>query len=125
MLEFCNTKLAVVEAKAWDVELTEGVAQAKNYAAKLAVRFAFAGNGQCIYRIDMQTGEEGEVYRYPSPEELWSATFAEQDAWRDRFAAGYPSRPRRECTGPHQHAFQRQATGLSRFRPSTLHHSRR
>ncbi len=63
VLEFRNTKLAVVEAKAWDVELTEGVAQAKNYAAKLAVRFAFAGNGQGIYRIDMQTGEEGEVDR--------------------------------------------------------------
>src|SRR5438034_10822793 len=30
-----NTKLAVVEAKAWDEALTEGVAQAKNYAGKL------------------------------------------------------------------------------------------
>ncbi len=35
VLEYRNTKLAVVEAKAWDEELTEGVAQAKNYAGKL------------------------------------------------------------------------------------------
>ena len=34
VLVYRNTKLAVVEAKAWDEELTEGVAQAKNYAGK-------------------------------------------------------------------------------------------
>ena len=64
VLEFRNTKLAVNEAKAWDEALTEGVAQAKNYAAKLAFRTA-----------------------YPTPEELWAMTFAVADAWRDRFAA--------------------------------------
>jgi hypothetical protein len=37
VLEYRNTKLAVVEAKAWDEAVTEGVAQAKNYAAKLAM----------------------------------------------------------------------------------------
>src|SRR6185369_11220148 len=41
-----NTKLAVIEAKAWDQALTEGVGQAKDYAAKLSVRFAYATNGQ-------------------------------------------------------------------------------
>jgi len=45
VLEYSNTKLAVVEAKAWDEALTEGVAQAKNYAGKLAVRFAYSTNG--------------------------------------------------------------------------------
>lgn len=56
VLEYRNTKLAVIEAKARDRELTEGVAQAKNYAGRLAVRYACATNGQGIYRIDMQTG---------------------------------------------------------------------
>ncbi len=87
VLEYRNTKLAVVEAKAWDVALTEGVAQAKDYAQKLSVRFTYATNGQGIYAIDMETGEEGEVTAYPSPEALWNLTFAEVDAWRDRFAA--------------------------------------
>ena len=40
VLEYRNTKLAVIEAKAWDEELTEGVAQAKNYAGKLEIRSA-------------------------------------------------------------------------------------
>ena len=87
VLEHRNTKLGVVEAKAWNAALTEGVAQAKNYAGKLAVRFTYATNGQGIYAIDMQTGAEAEIASYPSPDELWARTFALQDAWRDRFAA--------------------------------------
>ena len=87
VLEYRNTKLAVVEAKAWDEELTEGVAQAKNYAGKLSIRFTYSTNGQGIYGIDMDEGTEGDVPRYPTPDELWNLTFAEQNAWRDRFAA--------------------------------------
>ena len=87
VLEYRNTKLAVTEAKAWDVELTEGLAQAKNYADKLSIRFAFSTNGQGIYEVDMATGVEREVACYPSPSELWHRTFAKQDAWRDRFAS--------------------------------------
>jgi type I restriction enzyme R subunit len=87
ILVYRNTKLAVIEAKAWDQLLTEGVAQAKNYAAKLAIRYAYATNGQHIYAVDMQQGREGETPRYPTPEELWTQTFAEANTWRDRFAA--------------------------------------
>jgi type I restriction enzyme, R subunit len=86
VLEYRNTKLAVAEAKAWDEELTEGVAQAKNYAGKLAVRFAYSTNGHGIYGIDMETGKEGEIAAYPSPEELWKLTFPTQNPWRDHFA---------------------------------------
>ena len=50
------------------------------------MRFAYATNGQGIYSIDMQTGKEGELPRYPTPDELWALTFAESNAWRDRFA---------------------------------------
>ena len=87
VLVYRNTKLAVVEAKAWDEELTEGVGQAKNYAAKLAIRFAYASNGQDFYGVDMQTGREGELPGFPTPDELWNRTFAKQNDWRDRFAA--------------------------------------
>jgi len=87
VLEYRNRKLAVDEAKAWDEALTEGVAQAKNYAGKLAVRYAYSTNGQGIYAVDMQTGKEGEIPRYPTPDELWQMTFAKEDAWRDRFTA--------------------------------------
>jgi type I restriction enzyme R subunit len=87
VLEYRNTKLAVVEAKPWDEELTEGVGQAKDYACKLAVRHTYSTNGQGIYGIDMLTGWEGEVAAYPSPDALWAITFAEANAWRDRFVS--------------------------------------
>ncbi len=99
VLEYRNTKLAVVEAKALDEELTEGVGQAKNYAGKLAIRWAYSTNGRGIYQVDMGDGKggshesppshpvEGEIARYPTPDELWAMTFAAQDDWRDRFAA--------------------------------------
>jgi type I restriction enzyme R subunit len=87
VLVYRNHKLAVIEAKAWDESLTEGVAQAKNYADKLAIRYSYSTNGREIYGIDMTEGKEGVVEQYPTPEELWNRTFAEANAWRDRFAA--------------------------------------
>jgi len=45
VLVFRNHKLAVIEAKAWDKPLTEGVGQAKDYATLMAVRFTYATNG--------------------------------------------------------------------------------
>jgi len=82
-----NTKLAVVEAKAWHEPLTLGVAQAKDYAGKLETRFAYAANGQGVYEVDMRAGTERELAGFPTPDDLWSRTFAEENAWRDRFAA--------------------------------------
>lgn len=67
VLIYRNTKLAVIEAKAWNKSTTDGLAQAKQYARKLAVRFTYATNGQAIYGVDMATGEEGDVAAYPSP----------------------------------------------------------
>jgi type I restriction enzyme, R subunit len=91
VLVYRNTKLAVIEAKAWDKPCAEGVAQAKSYAHKLAVRFAYATNGQSIYRIDMAAGEEGDVPIFPSPQALWEQTYAQTNTfaagWRERFAA--------------------------------------
>jgi type I restriction enzyme R subunit len=87
VLVYRNTKLAAVEAKAAAKSYTEGVGQAKDYAACLQTRFAFATNGREIYRIDMATGAEGLMERWPTPDELWAATFAEPNRWRDCFAA--------------------------------------
>ena len=87
VLVYRNTKLAVIEAKRRDLPDTEGVGQAKTYAGKLQTRFAFSTNGAGIYKIDMQTGAERYVSAWPSPQDLWSLAFAEENAWRDRFAA--------------------------------------
>ncbi len=87
ILVYRNHKLAVIEAKAWDESLTEGVAQAKNYSDKLEIRYAYSTNGREIYGMDIREGKEGVIEEYPTPEELWNRTFAEANAWRDRFAA--------------------------------------
>lgn len=87
VLTFRNHKLAVIEAKARDKPDTEGVGQAKAYAQKLQARFAYSTNGQRIYQIDMQTGKEGYIEQYPTPDELWAKTFAVPNEWRDRFSS--------------------------------------
>lgn len=91
VLVYKNQKLAVVEAKREREETTEGLGQAKKYAGKLHVRFAFSTNGHGIYCVDMETGEEGDVDDYPTPEELWVTVFGEagiwERTWRDRFSA--------------------------------------
>ena len=87
VLTFRNHKLAVIEAKARDKADTEGAGQAKAYAEKLQARFAYSTNGRRIYQIDMETGAEGYVERYPTPDEMWAKVFKKTNAWRDRFAA--------------------------------------
>ena len=90
VLVYRNQKLAILEAKAWDKPLTLGLGQAKEYATKMAVRFAYSSNGQGLYGVDMETGREGEVAEYPTPDQLWERTHAAANAWRDRFAVVPP-----------------------------------
>jgi type I restriction enzyme R subunit len=79
-------KLAVVEAKSDELEVGEGVMQAKQYAEKLQLETTYSSNGKAIYQICMKTGKEGLVADFLSPEELWNKTFAEQNDWREKFA---------------------------------------
>lgn len=91
VLMYRGQKLAVIEAKKRSLSVTEGLAQAKRYAERLQTRFAYATNGEGIYRVDMHTGAEGEVVNYPAPEDLWVETFGAGDnthnTWRARFGA--------------------------------------
>jgi type I restriction enzyme R subunit len=86
-LVYKGIKLAVIEAKSDEQEVGEGVAQAKQYAEKLNLETTYSTNGKEIYSICMKTGAEGLVANYLSPDELWNKTFAEQNEWRDKFAA--------------------------------------
>ena len=92
VLQYRNRNLAVIEAKSDEKHYTEGVGQAKDYAGRLQVRYTYSSNGLKIYGIDMQKGKEGDVDHFPSPDELWEMTFAEEDSvnkeageWRDKF----------------------------------------
>jgi len=85
VLVYKERKLAVIEAKSDELEVGEGVAQAKNYAEKLHIETTFAANGREIYQICMKTGTEGLIDNFPTPNELWNKTFAFQNQWRDTF----------------------------------------
>jgi len=87
VLVYKGIKLAVIEAKSNELEVGEGIAQAKLYAEKLKLETTYSSNGREIYCICMKTGAEGFVTCYPTPEELWNKTFAVQNEWREKFAA--------------------------------------
>ncbi len=87
VLVYNNRKLAVIEAKSDEVGVGEGVAQAKLYAQKLDAATTFAANGKSIYQICMQTFTEGEVGSFPTPDELWTKTFAKKSEWQEKFSA--------------------------------------
>ena len=86
ILVYKGIKLAVVEAKSDELEVGEGVMQAKLYAQKLQLDTTYSTNGKVIYQICMKTGVEGLVADFLSPDELWHKTFAEQNNWREQFA---------------------------------------
>jgi type I restriction enzyme R subunit len=85
VLTYRNRKLAAVEAKSDDLEVGEGVAQAKNYAHKLQLEYTYSTNGKDIYQIEMKAGQEGLIASYPTPDELWQKIFSAQNNWKDKF----------------------------------------
>ena len=94
VLEYRNRKLAVIEAKGDEHDVADGVAQAKEYAAMLQVRFAYSTNGNKLWAIDMgvQDAEghyivpstEGPADAFPTPQELWQMTYPDNNALRDQ-----------------------------------------
>ncbi|MDX2245782.1 MAG: DEAD/DEAH box helicase family protein [Bacteroidia bacterium] len=75
VLVYKGIKLAVVEAKSDELEVGEGVMQAKKYAQKLQLETTYSTNGKELYQICMKTGEEGLVTDFLSPDELWNKTY--------------------------------------------------
>ena len=70
ILVYKGIKLAVVEAKSDELEVGEGVAQAKLYAQKLNLETTYSTNGNEIYQICLKTGEEKRVEDFLSPQAL-------------------------------------------------------
>ena len=86
ILMYRGVKLAVIEAKRDELPASEGVMQAKEYARMLRIRFTYATNGDDIYAMDMATEQEGDLTIFPTPEELWLATYgATVEEWKEKF----------------------------------------
>uniref|UniRef100_UPI0040473C66 EcoAI/FtnUII family type I restriction enzme subunit R n=1 Tax=Algoriphagus sp. TaxID=1872435 RepID=UPI0040473C66 len=86
VLVYKGIKLAVVEAKSDELEVGEGVMQAKKYAEKLGLETTYSSNGKAIYQICMKSGQEGVVTNFLTPQELWDKTYSQQNIWREKFA---------------------------------------
>jgi len=86
ILVYKNQKLAVIEAKKLEDSKTEGLNQAKDYAHKLQIQFTYSTNGKEIYQVDMETGKEGDVLEFPTPDELWNKVFSGQNEWKEKFS---------------------------------------
>ncbi len=84
ILIYKNRMLAVIEAKSDKQLVGEGVSQAKNYAEKLHLDYAYSTNGNEIYQICMKTGKEGLVNSFPAPDYIWKLIFTEQNVWFDK-----------------------------------------
>src|SRR5665648_240121 len=87
ILVYKGRKLAAIEDKSDIQEVGEGVAQAKDYAQKLHLQTTFSTNGKEIYQICMETGNEGTIIKFPTPDELWNKTFKIQNNWKEQFDA--------------------------------------
>ncbi len=93
VLIYNNRKLAVVEAKSNEEDVSEGVGQAKNYAEKLRVFTTYSTNGNEIYEINYSKDEKGNMFisseslveKFPSPQELWNKTFNNKNEWSTKF----------------------------------------
>lgn len=85
VLVYKNRKVGIIEAKSALQEVGEGVAQAKLYAHKLDIDFTYSSNGREIYEISMESGNEGLITAFPTPDELWNKTFSDQNEWKNRF----------------------------------------
>ncbi len=68
-----NFPIAIVEAKKFHKDVSDGLQQGMAYAECLNVPFAYSSNGKGFYEHDFLTGKERElaINEFPTPEELW------------------------------------------------------
>lgn len=64
--------LAIIEAKEESASHLKGMQQAKGYAEKLEILFAYSTNGHKIEEFDFTTKTQKTIDKFPTPEELYS-----------------------------------------------------
>jgi type I restriction enzyme R subunit len=87
VLEYKGKRLAVIEAKKWDLPHSEGVSQAIRDGNKLRLPFAFATNGKKIRQINLVTGKEEDIAVFPTPDQLWVLIAEPKNELVDEFRA--------------------------------------
>lgn len=77
VLTYKWVKLAIIEAKKFDLQPTEWLEQVKEYWKILNLRFVYSSNWKRTYEFDLKTGKGDYVDNYPNPEELYKKVFSE------------------------------------------------
>lgn len=87
-----NQAIAVLEAKRDTMPAGSGLQQAKGYAERLGLKFAYSSNGKQFIEFDYLTGLERKLTNMPSPEELWRRLHGqavENEVHSQRLLTGY------------------------------------
>jgi type I restriction enzyme, R subunit len=93
VLIYKNRRIAVVEAKSDELEVSEGISQAKDYARRLNLLSAYSTNGKEIYEIRYSINSEGKriinseglIKNFPSPDDLWNRIYKNKNVWSNKF----------------------------------------
>ena len=97
--------IAVVEAKAAYKTPSDGLQQAKEYAAILDLKFAYATNGHGIVEFDFLTGQERQLETFPAPDELWKRMCVDEQL-KDATAADQLLTPYNHLSGKSPRYYQ-------------------
>ena len=69
VLRYRNMPLAILEAKAEDIDAADGIQQGTRYAERLGIRFSIASNGHEYILTDNET-QESEHFSEPLPPQV-------------------------------------------------------
>ena len=71
LLRYRTYPVAIIEAKAEGESHVAGMQQAKDYAARANIPFAYSSNGRQIEEYEFTSGIQRTLDHFPRPEELW------------------------------------------------------
>ncbi|MCY0971038.1 DEAD/DEAH box helicase family protein [Chryseobacterium sp. CY353] len=84
MLKYKNVPLAIIEAKRYNKQPTEGLQQAIDYAQKLKIDFVYSSNGKQIYEFCISKGKGDFIRNYPTPEEMYNRIFTQKNSVKEK-----------------------------------------
>lgn len=85
LLRYKNVPLAIIEAKRYDKQPTEGLQQAIDYAKKLRIDyFVYSSNGKQIYEFCMSEGKGNFIEKYPAPKQLYNRIFVQKNDIKEK-----------------------------------------
>jgi type I restriction enzyme R subunit len=91
ILRMGRMPLAVLEAKAGDIDAAKGMQQGSRYANRLGLRFSISSNGREWIVTDNETGDYENLDACPSPQDILGrfGLNVDVDEWNETFNSGW------------------------------------